>query len=154
MAKFQRTHQATQRARELRQADNPAEAAMWSMLKAKKLGSHKFVRQLPIGPYFADFAQRQAKLVIEVDGSQHVGNSYDRVRDEFMRKRGYSVMRVWSHDVLRNGAAVCDTILAVLDGTIKVDIVAPDLRLVLAAPLLRRVATRPPPQAGEVQENS
>ncbi len=62
----------TIRARTLRQADNDAEAMMWSALKAKRLGGHKFVRQFPIGPYFADFLCRKHRLVVEIDGSQHV----------------------------------------------------------------------------------
>ena len=126
-----RKRESTIRARALRQADNGAEAAMWTALKARGLGGHKFVRQFPIGPYFADFLHRGQKLVIEVDGSQHVENARDRVRDEYMRNAGYSVIRFWSTDVLKNRAAVCDTILAALDGRISSDIVAADLRFVL-----------------------
>jgi very-short-patch-repair endonuclease len=122
------------RARELRRGDNPAEAALWNELKAKKLGGNKFVRQVPLGPYFADFACRSAKLVVELDGSQHADSSYDRRRDNFMRGKGYSVIRFWSADMLNNPVSVCEAILAALDGRLSEDTVASDLRFVLAKP--------------------
>ena len=123
---------ATVRARTLRQADNDAEAAMWSELKAKRLGGHKFVRQFPIGPYFADFLCRRKRLVVEVGGSQHVDSKRDRVRDEYMCDAGYAVIRFWSADVLRQRNAVGDTILAALDGQLTEDIVSSDLRYAFA----------------------
>jgi very-short-patch-repair endonuclease len=117
----------------LRQSENTPEAAIWAALKAKQLGGHKFVRQFPLGPYFADFLCREKKLVVEVDGSQHVDNSHDRVRDEYMRAAGYSVIRFWSVDVLKNRDAVCETILAALDGRLSEDVVTSDLRFVFTA---------------------
>ncbi len=105
---------------------------MWNMLKGKQLGGYKFVRQFPMGPYFADFAQRQFRLVVEVDGSQHVDSAYDRRRDEFMRQQGYSVLRVWSGDVLRDREMVCETILRALGGEYREDVVSADLRFVKA----------------------
>jgi very-short-patch-repair endonuclease len=122
----------TVRARTLRQADNDAEAMMWDALKAKRLGDYKFVRQFPIGPYFADFLCRKHRLVVEIDGSQHVDNAYDRIRDEYMRSAGFSVIRFWSVDVLRQRNVVCETILAAIDGRLSEDIVASDLRYVFA----------------------
>jgi len=123
------------RARKLRRGDNIAEAALWGELKAKRLGGYKFVRQMPIGPYFADFACRSEKLVIEVDGSQHADSEYDRRRDEFMRARGYSVIRFWGADVLRNPTSACETILAAIDGRLAEDTIAADLRFVFASPV-------------------
>lgn len=120
------------RARNLRKADNQAEALLWTELKAKKLGGYKFVRQLPLGPYFADFVCRSRKLVVELDGSQHFDSAYDRRRDEFMRGQGYSVLRFWSNDTVRNLRSVCETILAALDGRLAEDVVATDLRFVFA----------------------
>jgi very-short-patch-repair endonuclease len=104
-----------------------AEAILWNELKAKKLAGHKFVRQMPVGSYFADFACRSGKLIVEVDGSQHANSDYDRRRDEFMRAEGYSVMRFWNGDVLKDLAGVCETILAALDGRLAEDVVATDL---------------------------
>ncbi len=134
MRPYARAAETTRRARALRQGDNSAEGALWNVLKARQLGGHKFIRQHPIGPYFADFVQRSAKLVIKVDGSQHVENSYDRIRDEYMRNRGYSVLRFWSHDVLHNRPAVCDTILAVLNSAPISDVVASVIRFVAGRP--------------------
>ncbi|MEQ1520125.1 MAG: DUF559 domain-containing protein [Aestuariivirga sp.] len=123
----------TARARTLRQADHDAEAMMWDALKAKRLGDYKFVRQFPVGPYFADFLCRKHQLVVEIDGSQHIDNAYDRTRDEHMRDAGFSVIRFWSRDVLRQRNVVCEAILAALDGRLSEDIATSDLRYVFAA---------------------
>ncbi|TPN17700.1 endonuclease domain-containing protein [Mesorhizobium sp. B2-3-3] len=120
------------RARTLRHGDNQAEALLWTELKARRLGGYKFVRQMPIGPYFADFTCRSEKLVVELDGSQHSENSYDRRRDEFMRGEGFSVLRFWNVDILKARRLVCETILAALEGRIAEDVVATDLRFVFA----------------------
>lgn len=100
-------------------------------MKARKLGGYKFVRQMPIGPYFADFACRSVKLIVELDGSQHADSAYDRRRDVFMQTEGYSVLRFWSSDALKQTASVCDTILAALDGRLAEDIVVSDLRFAM-----------------------
>ncbi|WP_246252212.1 DUF559 domain-containing protein [Mesorhizobium camelthorni] len=111
-----------------------AEAVLWNELKAKRLGGHKFVRQMPLGPYFADFACRGAKLVVELDGSQHAESCYDQVRDEFMRGEGYSVLRFWNFDALKQTTVVCETILAALDGRLAEDTASVDMRFVMAKP--------------------
>jgi len=103
---------------------------LWLELKARRLGGHRFTRQFPIGPYFADFACRENWLVVEVDGSQHADSSYDRRRDDFMRAQGYSILRIWNHDVLKHRASVCGTILAALDGKLAENVAASDLRFV------------------------
>ncbi|WP_365942786.1 DUF559 domain-containing protein [Mesorhizobium sp.] len=70
---------------------------------------------------------------MELDGSQHADSSYDRRRDEFMRGEGFSVLRFWNFDVLKNTRSVCETILAALEGQLAKDVVAADLRFVFAA---------------------
>jgi very-short-patch-repair endonuclease len=122
----------TERARDLRQRENQAEALLWLELKRSKLAGYKFTRQFPIGPYFADFCCRKSKLVIAIDGSQHADSPYDRRRDEFMRIQGYSILRFWSHDILKYRSAVCETVLAALDGRLIADVVATDLRFVFS----------------------
>ena len=109
-----------------------AEACLWNELKAKKLGGHKFVRQMPIGPYYADFACRASRLIVEIDGNQHADSQYDRRRDEFMRNAGYSVLRMWNVDVLKEIDAVCAAILAALNGRLSEDTIASDMRFVFA----------------------
>ena len=109
-----------------------AEALLWNELKGRKLGGFKFVRQFPVGPYFADFTCREQRLVVEVDGSQHADSQADRMRDEFMRSHGFSVIRFWNTDVLKDVRSVCETILAALDGRLSENVVASDLRFLKA----------------------
>ncbi|MCY1664292.1 endonuclease domain-containing protein [Rhizobium sp. SL86] len=118
----------TRRARALRQSDNDAEQRLWSNLRNRQLGGFKFVRQLPIGPYFADFACRERMLVVEIDGSQHAGSLSDQRRNVFMLSVGWSVLRFWNVDVLRETDSVLETILAGLDGRLVDPVEAYDLR--------------------------
>ena len=120
----------TERARSLRWTENSAEGALWLELKGRKLGGYHFTRQHPIGRFFADFACRKQRLVVEIDGSQHADSPRDRVRDEFMRAQGYSVLRFWNTDVLNHRRSACETILAALDGRLTGDVAASDLRYV------------------------
>ncbi len=122
----------TERAKSLRWLENSAEGLLWLDLRGRKLAGHHFTRQVPIGPYFADFACRKAKLVVEIDGSQHADSQYDRRRDEFMRAHGYSILRFWNADVLKHRTAVCETILAALDGRLAENTASSDLRYVHA----------------------
>jgi very-short-patch-repair endonuclease len=91
------------------------------------------VRQLPIGPYFADFACRDCLLVVEVDGSQHAESDWDRTRDGFMVAQGWSVIRFWNVDVLKECEQVLETILAAIEGRLDRVVSAFDLRFVAAA---------------------
>jgi very-short-patch-repair endonuclease len=123
------TNPKTIRASELRSTLNAAEQSLWSVLKARQIGGWKFTRQMPIGPYFADFVCRERCVVIEVDGSQHLEKAaYDRARDECMIAAGYSVYRVPTNSVLNDRVAVCDSILAVLENRIEDFVDAPDLK--------------------------
>jgi very-short-patch-repair endonuclease len=115
----------------LRQSDNDAEQRLWSHLRNRQLGGFKFVRQLPLGPYFAC---RERMLVVEVDGSQHAGSVTDQRRNAVMQCAGWSVLRVWNVDVLRETDSVLETILAVLDGRLTERVEAYDLRFYPALP--------------------
>ena len=126
----------TARARKLRAAENEAEGALWSDLRGRRLNGWKFVRQFPIGPYFADFACREANLVVEVDGSQHASQPSDRFRDETMNRNGWSVLRVWNADVLRDRKAVLDTILAAVEGRLKSKMISAEAKFL---PTVREV---------------
>ena len=122
----------TTRARELRRVENEAEEALWHELRGRRLNGHKFVRQLPIGPYFADFACREANLVVEVDGSQHAEQKRDSFRDETMNRNGWSVLRFWHADVLRSRRKVLETIVAVLDGRLDRETISPEMKFLPA----------------------
>jgi very-short-patch-repair endonuclease len=124
------TNPTTLRSRELRQAANPAEQCLWNALKARQLSGYKFTRQFPVGSYFADFACRERMLLVEVDGSQHVESGYDERRDANLLNEGYSILRVPSVTVLRAREAVCDSILAALEGRMEDVVEAPDLSFV------------------------
>ena len=124
---------ATNRARRLRRSDNDAEAKLCSQLRDRRLSGHKFVRQVPIGAYFADFACCGCMLVLEVDGSQHADSKRDQVRDAFVVSQGWSVLRVWNIDVLKDGNAVLETILAAVEGRLDRNVSAVDLRFISAA---------------------
>ena len=113
----------TTRPRQLRRQASIAENRLWYVLRNRGLNGLKFVRQFPIGPYIADFACREAALIIELDGSQHADNAADEERTAFLNAEGYSVVRFWNNDVLNNREAVCKLILGVIEGT-----PSPDLR--------------------------
>ena len=73
----------------------------------------RFMRQRPIDRFIVDFYCAQAKLVIEVDGSQHYeadGIAYDAERSEVLATRGIYVLRVPNNEVRQNFRAVCDQI--------------------------------------------
>ena len=109
---------ATSHARRLRREQTDAENRLWYRLSGRELGTYKFVRQVPLGPYVVDFLCRSESLVVELDGEQHADSEKDAVRTAFLNERGYSVLRFWNHEVLREREAVLDAILAVLEGQI------------------------------------
>lgn len=71
----------TDRARRLRCNATDAELKLWYHLRSRRLGSCKFVRQEPIGPYVVDFVCRERRLIVEVDGGQHAIDTRDKARD-------------------------------------------------------------------------
>jgi len=106
------------RAKALRAASTDAESLLWYHLRDRRLAGHKFRRQRPIGPYFADFACLEAHLVIELDGGQHVdATEYDQRRAGFMAGEGFRVLRFWNNEVLTQTDAVREKILAALQET-------------------------------------
>jgi very-short-patch-repair endonuclease len=107
---------ATARARLLRQQDIEPEYRLWGELRNRRLNGHKFARQIPIGPYIVDFVCREQALVLELDGGQHSESERDDFRTAYLLKNGYSVLRFWNNEVLRERRAVIDTILAALEG--------------------------------------
>ncbi|MAS07553.1 MAG: hypothetical protein CL534_23060 [Ahrensia sp.] len=107
---------AVRRARHLRRSETDAEGLLWWELKSRQLNGYKFARQVPLGPYIADFVCRAAKLVVEVDGSQHADNPADLRRTRWMNNRGYSVLRFWNHEVLNSRQMVLSMIVEVLEG--------------------------------------
>ena len=75
----------------------------------------RFNRQVPVGPFIADFAARSEKLIVEVDGGQHHERAaYDEARTRYLEAQGWRVIRFWNNDVLGNLEGVVATIERVL----------------------------------------
>ena len=109
----------TNRARVLRSRSTSSEAQLWSRLRNRQLGGFKFVRQAAVGPYFADFACRECKLIVEIDGATHSLDreiAADTVRSDVLVRMGYRIHRVTNEDVAENLDGVLETILHLLDG--------------------------------------
>jgi very-short-patch-repair endonuclease len=103
-------------ARKLRKNQTDAENRMWYYLRNRRLGGYKFVREYVIGKYIADFVCREKKLIIEVDGGQHMAaEAYDQQRTRNLEAVGYRVVRVWNNEVFKNIQGVMEQILNVLE---------------------------------------
>lgn len=100
-----------QRRQDLRNNCTDAESQLWQKLKGTQLGV-KFRRQHGIGDYIVDFYCPAKKLVIELDGSQHMENQeYDAIRTNFLNAQGIKVLRFWNNEVMANMEGVLQTIL-------------------------------------------
>jgi very-short-patch-repair endonuclease len=98
----------TEHAHNLRNHATKQERTLWRLLSRYH---PKFTRQLPVGQYIADLACRQAKLVVEIDGSQHIGSLRDEARTRFLQSEGWTVIRFWNSDVTANPDSVAEAIL-------------------------------------------
>ena len=91
------------RAKQLHRNMSPAEAKLWQHLRAHRMGGIHFRNQHAIGNYIVDFCTPRKKLIIELDGSQHLDQKeYDDERTKYLESRGYRVLRFWNNDVLSN----------------------------------------------------
>ena len=100
-------------ARYLRKNMTESERELWSRLRGKKLLGVQFYRQKPIGDFIVDFFAPKAKLVVEVDGSQHAeedNRRRDKQRDEYLASHGIRVLRFNSREVLNNTDSVVNFI--------------------------------------------
>jgi very-short-patch-repair endonuclease len=105
-------HQAGELRREL----TPAERKLWSHLRSGQLGVD-FRRQHAIGSYITDFCCVKKKLIIELDGGQHLEQeAYDNERTTFLASKGYRILRFWNNNVLNDLDGVMRVILEALDG--------------------------------------
>ena len=114
-AAFHREIPALQRgnARRLRVVMTDAEKRLWAELRGHRFGGAGFRRQVPIGPFIADFCCHAARLIIEIDGGQHgteAGLRRDDERGRFLAAEGYRVLRFWNHEVLTELDAVLSVI--------------------------------------------
>jgi very-short-patch-repair endonuclease len=102
-----------ERARALRRGQTQAEARLWGLLRNRAVGV-KFRRQVPVGPFFADFACLGCKLIVEADGGQHAESEADVARTAWLEARGWCVVRLWNDEILRNPEGVLGMILAAI----------------------------------------
>ena len=115
------TEQAKLRAKALRDEMTPPEKLLWSVLRDNQLSGLSFRSQHAIGPYIADFYCRNARLVIEVDGSTHSGDqlAHDHKRNLWMQSCGIKIMRVQARSVFSELDAVVRTIQTIAKDRIK-----------------------------------
>ncbi len=111
----QSTVNAQKNARTLRREMTDSERKLWSGLRGEQLGV-KFRRQHPLGNYIADFACLDPKLIVELDGSQHLTQqAYDARRDGFFRAQGFDVLRLGSNEPFINLVGVLQAIVNRVD---------------------------------------
>jgi very-short-patch-repair endonuclease len=109
------TPKGYQRAHALRQELTPAERRLWACLSRQQLGV-RFRRQHALGIYIADFCCIQKKLIIELDGSQHLEqDDYDRERTRHLEALGFRVIRFWNNELMNDIEGVIKAILFALE---------------------------------------
>lgn len=97
------TKQASTNARQLRLQQTDVERKLWSTLRNRQLAGLKFRRQVPIAAYIVDFYCHECRLVLELDGSQHLAQlEYDDIRTQFLQAQGIRVLRFWNNEILSN----------------------------------------------------
>jgi very-short-patch-repair endonuclease len=110
----QRNPELIRRAMELRQNMTPEERVIWNELRGNRLGAH-FRRQQPLAPYIVDFYCHSVHLVVEIDGSPHrEQQGYDRMRDDYLMRRGIQVLRLSNESVRNDLASAIASIRAAL----------------------------------------
>ena len=96
--------------RKLRNNMTDAEIHLWQRLRGRQLAGCKFRRQHPFLNYVLDFVCLEMRLVVEVDGGQHLDDEGDKERDKCLQEAGFLVLRFWNNEVLRD----IDTVAAVI----------------------------------------
>ena len=91
----------TQFARQLRKESTDAEHKLWYLLRDRRFQGRKFRRQVPVGPFIADFVCVEERLIVELDGGQHTEHEErDQARTRYLEAAGYRVVRFWNNEVL------------------------------------------------------
>ena len=129
-------------AQRLRRNTTDAEQRLWRALRRIPLFGSHFRRQVAIGPYVADFVCQRARLIVELDGSQHAEPDTaerDAQRTAWLELQGYRVMRFWNND-LYDMDAVLEAIRTALNSL--------DEKPLAFHPTPTRSARRPSPSRG------
>jgi len=98
----------------MRREPTDAEAAMWRLLRDRRLAHVKFRRQVRFQNFILDFLCFEKRLIIEIDGSQHEASERDAARGAVLIAEGFVIARYWNNDVLQRPVAVLEGILAKL----------------------------------------
>ena len=102
-------------AKQLHRNMTPAESKLWAHLRAHRMGNVHFRNQHAIGKYIVDFCAPRKKLIIELDGSQHLEQAkYDAERTAFFESKSYRILRFWNNDIMNNLDAVLKVIWSTL----------------------------------------
>lgn len=110
------------RARDLRKELTATEQLLWSRIRRRQVAGYKFRRQQVLGPYIVDFLCIDKKLVLELDGGQHLDQEgYDARRTGWLEERGFRVLRFWDHQVFQELEAVLRVIEEALNSPDAVD---------------------------------
>jgi very-short-patch-repair endonuclease len=91
----------TKLSRKLRKNMTRAERLLWSRIRNRQIGV-KFRRQQPLGNYIVDFVSFERRLIIEIDGGQHMDCPHDRKRDAYLEDCGFKMLRFWNNEILGN----------------------------------------------------
>jgi primosomal protein N' (replication factor Y) len=100
--------------RRLRAQATDAERRLWALLRDRQIGGCKFRRQHPVGPFFADFAAVERRLIVEADGGQHADSHADARRTAWLESQGWRVIRFWNNEILTNPEGVARAVLEAL----------------------------------------
>ena len=103
-------------ARTMRRVSTDVERKFWWVVRDRRFGGYKFKRQFLIGRYIVDFVCLEARLVVELDGSQHTQQTtYDAIRDTYLKARGFQVLRFWNIEFLTNNDGVLEALRCQLE---------------------------------------
>ncbi|MEN2787192.1 endonuclease domain-containing protein [Sphingomonas qilianensis] len=105
--------QISRHAARLRRERTDCEDLFWRAVRNRQLDGFKFRFQHSLGPFVADFVCLEAKLIVELDGSQHNADT-DAARTAYLEHQGFEVLRFWNSDVLENLEGVAQVVHAVL----------------------------------------
>ena len=93
---------SVERAKSFSKPMTGAERRLWHRLRTHRFDGLLFKRQVPIGHYIVDFANRRSKLVVEVDGGRYADRRTQEIRTLYLNGLGFRVLRFWHTDVLRS----------------------------------------------------
>ncbi len=103
-------------AKQLHRNMTPAEVKLWARLRAHRLEGVHFRNQHAIGNYVVDFCAPRKKLIIELDGGQHLEQEeYDRERTEYLKTKGYQILRFWNNQIMNDLDSVIRAIIGAIE---------------------------------------